>query len=746
MPMLDFPPLLWWGLPLVAAPVLIHLINLLRYRRVRWAAMEFLLASQTKYRTRTMLRQLLLLALRTAAIAGLVLALAQPRWRSAFGGFLGGGGRHLVLLDDSYSMGDLSRGEGGGNRGESAFDRGRSVVERIANDLANAGGRDELSLALFSALAAGTDGPALLLEPGPIGAGDLPRVRDAVARARPSWTACGPVEPLGVATELTNGGTASRTVWIVSDFRSRDWAPDETASAVRRLAESGWMIRLVDCGREPPAAGNLAVTRLEAVGGVPAAGVIVPVEVEVRNDGTAAARDVMVELREDGSARAGLQLSGIPPGGTATTRFDVRFAEPGGHVVEVRLPEDILPADDVATCAVEVAPAVDVLLVCDDPVDSLRRGDALYVSAALAPGSGAPTGLRPRVEPATALAALDLEAFDVIWILDPERLDARGIAALERHVRSGGGAVFFCGPRTTAAEVNRTLHRDGDGLFPVPLAGPVEVLPASGPEPVPDVAVTDHPVVAVLAGQRNPLLDAVRIDRVLAVDRSFDESRSPGLRRLLSLRTGGPLVVERPYGQGLVVAVLTTAAPEWNTWARGNPSWVVVMLELQNHLARQRRRPGGLRVGDRFTVPLVPGVDETEVDFLVPPDAAVIRQSAAASGGEGLEASLVMPRPGVCTARWRRVDGTERERVTSVSLDPAEGHLGRIGRSTLEKTLAGLPVRYDSADSLEPAGDAVAGMPLARPVLLGLLAILLLEQFVAWKASYHPQSATRRVA
>ncbi|MFZ4733882.1 MAG: BatA domain-containing protein, partial [Pirellulales bacterium] len=64
MPTFDFTSLLWWGLPLAAAPIIIHLINLLRHRRVEWAAMEFLLASQRKYRTRVLLKQLLLLALR----------------------------------------------------------------------------------------------------------------------------------------------------------------------------------------------------------------------------------------------------------------------------------------------------------------------------------------------------------------------------------------------------------------------------------------------------------------------------------------------------------------------------------------------------------------------------------------------------------------------------------------------------------------------------------------------------------
>ena len=63
MPTFDFPSVLWWGLPVAVAPLLIHLINLLRHRTVDWSAMEFLLASQRKYRTRVLLKQLLLMAI-----------------------------------------------------------------------------------------------------------------------------------------------------------------------------------------------------------------------------------------------------------------------------------------------------------------------------------------------------------------------------------------------------------------------------------------------------------------------------------------------------------------------------------------------------------------------------------------------------------------------------------------------------------------------------------------------------------
>ena len=759
MPTFDFPPLLWWGLPLAAAPVIIHLINLLRHRRVPWAAMEFLLASQRKYRTRVLLRQLLLLALRTAAVLGLVLALAQPRWRQALGGLLGRSATsHLVLLDDSFSMGDRSSGgaadavtdaAGGDTRPATAFDRGRRVIERIAREVAAAPGAHDLAVGLTSTFAADggaappAAGPRLAVERRAVNPGTLQAIRGALAGVAVSAGAAGPRDALAVAASAWPAdAAAARVLWIVSDFRARDWSDaGPAADVLRRLSAEGVELRFVDCAVDAPPAGNLTIERIEVVGGVPAAGVLLPVEVEVRNDAALPARDVVVELREDGGSRPGATLEAIPPGGTATRRFDARFTTAGGHVIEAALPADILPVDDVRRVVVDVVERADVLVIDGDPRGSGAAGDAFYVGTALAPGAGAPTGLAPRVEPPRTLATADLAAFDCIWLLDVERLDAAETAALEAYARAGGGVVFFCGPRTRAEVVNRTLYRDGEGVFPVPLAGPVDLLPVpAAATPVPDVVVEDHPVVAVLAGQRNPLVETVRIERFMAVDRGHDEAGA-GVRRLLSLRTGQPLAVERACGEGLVIAVLSTAAPTWNNWARGNPSWVVVLLEMESHLARARRRAATLTVGDAVTVRLEPGVDEIDVDFLVPPDGAVIRQTAASGTAAVLEARV--PRAaaaGVYEARWRRLDGTERSRSFAVNVDPAEGRLERAGRERLDRALAGVPFHYDRADALETASGSMGGTSLAVPLLLGLVGLLLVEQCVAYTAGYHPLS------
>src|SRR2546421_1327394 len=92
------------GSAVVSAPVIIHLINRMRFRRLRWAAMEFLLKAQKRNRRRLIIEQLILLALRCLLVALVGLLVAR------FVGFAFAQGArpalHLVLLDDTLSMND----------------------------------------------------------------------------------------------------------------------------------------------------------------------------------------------------------------------------------------------------------------------------------------------------------------------------------------------------------------------------------------------------------------------------------------------------------------------------------------------------------------------------------------------------------------------------------------------------------------------------------------------------------------
>src|SRR4051812_50102389 len=102
-----------WGLPLLLAPIIIHLVNRMRHRTVHWAAMQFLLQATQSSTSHAKLRQFLILALRVLAVVALVFFLARP----LAGGWVGWGlapapGSVFLLLGRGASM--EARGGGGG--------------------------------------------------------------------------------------------------------------------------------------------------------------------------------------------------------------------------------------------------------------------------------------------------------------------------------------------------------------------------------------------------------------------------------------------------------------------------------------------------------------------------------------------------------------------------------------------------------------------------------------------------------
>src|SRR5438034_11157722 len=91
------------GVALISAPIIIHLINRMRFKRIRWAAMEFLLKAQKRTRRRLIIEQLLLLALRCFLI-GLVGLLVSRFIGCSDTGLGGKPNLHVVLVDDPLSM------------------------------------------------------------------------------------------------------------------------------------------------------------------------------------------------------------------------------------------------------------------------------------------------------------------------------------------------------------------------------------------------------------------------------------------------------------------------------------------------------------------------------------------------------------------------------------------------------------------------------------------------------------------
>lgn len=198
-------PLLLAALPIAALPILIHLINQRRFQTIRWAAMIFLLAANRMSRGYARLRQWLILAFRTLAILGLIVAISRPLSRGWLG--LAAGGRAdttIILLDRSPSMSEQGRGTT-----DSKLQTGRS---QLANSLGLLGS------ARWVLIESTTNEPREIESPS-----DLLRLPDT----EPASAAADVPSMLQSARDYIRENKTGRTeIWICSDIRQNDWNAD----------------------------------------------------------------------------------------------------------------------------------------------------------------------------------------------------------------------------------------------------------------------------------------------------------------------------------------------------------------------------------------------------------------------------------------------------------------------------------------------------------------------------------------
>src|SRR3972149_2264783 len=115
-------PVFLFGLAAASLPILIHLLNRRRLKRIRFPAVRFILLSQKRISRSYRLRHWLLLALRTLAVVLLVLLLANPIFHAG-----GGPVAAVVILDNSLSM----RWSGDGNGFKQAKEAARLLISAL---------------------------------------------------------------------------------------------------------------------------------------------------------------------------------------------------------------------------------------------------------------------------------------------------------------------------------------------------------------------------------------------------------------------------------------------------------------------------------------------------------------------------------------------------------------------------------------------------------------------------------------
>jgi len=234
-------PFILFALPLIALPILIHLINQNRHKTIPWAATMFLLQAKRMARGMARLRYILIMAARMLALAGLIFAISRPM----SGGWLGlttSGAPEMtvVILDRSVSMEEEDPTTGQSKR--------ETALEKLSGALKDLGRNTRIAL-FDSATGERHDlasSDALT---------ELPEVASTATHADiPAL--------MQEATEYILTNEAGRTdVWICSDLRQSDWNPSGGRwESVREQLRNRDGVRLYLLAYQDLAPDNLSVS------------------------------------------------------------------------------------------------------------------------------------------------------------------------------------------------------------------------------------------------------------------------------------------------------------------------------------------------------------------------------------------------------------------------------------------------------------------------------------------------------
>jgi hypothetical protein len=716
------PSMLGW-LAAAAAPLLIHLWSRRRYEEMPWAAMRYLLAAVKTARRRTRLEQWLLLLVRTAIIATVVLAAAEPYLELGTVPFVPGVRTHrLLVIDGSYSMG-YRPGE------TSRFEAAKQLAARIVEESDQG---DGFSLVLMADPArAVVDEPSL--DPADFIA-ELQALRlSHTAADLAGAAAC--AERLLAGTARRNPKLARQEVYLLSDLGRVSWDPQRLGQKAagqiqRRFAKIAQMatLTLIDLGQDD--AGNLAVTGAAAAQTFAVRGRNIEIRGELRNFSRSPA-SARVQLLADGH-RAAEETVNLDPGGQAAVSFSHRFETPGNHVLEIAAPGDRLEIDNHRWIALAVRPAVRVLCVNGQP--SGPKGSATdYLATALAPaGDGMPAaGIQPEVVAESLLVETDLGRYDCVFLVNVAQFTRGEGLVLDNYLKSGGGVVFFLGDRVRPEQYNQILGGMAPGAF--------DILPARlQPAPVEKRQMLNpleyrHPIIEVFRGQERAGLLATPVEKHFPLEVPAESASQV----VLALDDGTPLVVERPVHRGRVILIGTSADTAWTPMPL-LPSYVPIIQEILAYAVAQRQQRRNVLVGESIGAALTRFQANGLITIKTPDGRSETAPLDAAGGVAGWNFASTDP-SGIYMAFH---DGeAETPELFAVNVDPKESDLAKLSEMELRRgVLADVPFQLHGDGhrlATQHAGVTTRSGGLAKPLLYLLLGLLLLETYLARRFGHH---------
>lgn len=531
-----------WAMAAIALPVIAHLLNRSGSQRVILPTARFLALAQAQRGRRLRLSQWLVLLLRIAMVALIVLAFARPGWRAGKREPSSASGREVVIILDASAS--LSRAADGGDLFAKAVNHGGEILDGLDAE------HDRAALVV-----AGVTIESAL----PRLSSNFTALRGALAAARVSVGSANLAEALRIAARLPGAGEPSlqrahpRRLILITDAQ---------ATQLRDLQGLAPDIASCDLSIESIAAdadaGNLAIISLALSPARPTAGQPFTISADVANHGSRPATiQVQCELQPAPPLPLRPALVTIAPDAIATVSFACEVDQAGPMQVRLSLPPDALDVDNTILATAMIRQTARVLLLSRDSNQPLST--VSYLAAALNPDGQSPYAVTTADPSHAGVESIDWNNLDAAILCEAGRVPLDWLTRLDRFARDGGGLWWFIDSLESAAatDVFASIESDAPGL-PLQvrqlLAQPAQEQWGSADPLHPALSSFDGPALGALIGVRH-----LRLTNVGAV---------PGAAVLIRAGDGAPVVAVRTIGRGRALAFNGSIAHDATTLTR----------------------------------------------------------------------------------------------------------------------------------------------------------------------------------
>ncbi len=716
--------------------MIIHLYRGRQRDVVPWGAMRFLDQATTKGRSVQRLEELLLMLLRVAIVAALVLALAQPMLQSTLFGTAVD--REVVLvLDNSLSTA----------RTLNEVSTNDELIEQAVEYVEGLSTGDTVHVLL----AAG-GGQWLTAEGVPAASAGKRQLTSLLQAVEPTQGTANMLDCLQTAVNLEpQGNPSSRQVVVFSDEQALSWHLGSTGEwqqlgAAREQASVPTAIQVVTSQADTTAMKNLAVIGVEAARELVRPKESVELVAQVRNFGESASEATETEWLVADQVFATSELRSLAPGESTRVSAKLRQDEAGNFAVSCRLvvddkneADDQIALDNSDSVVIEVSDQLPILVVRSQAdEESTKRAEDLFTAALGYDGEQVQdwhSVYQPELATVDQLSSLPLSKYRAVVLLNLSELTAEAQEQLQTFVRSGGGLWVALGDLVQRKAFNRYWYDDGGGMSPISLDSLVTVEDTNKPAGVIHPPDPDHPATSQLANTTQLDIDQARLTEYWQFARANDSERDTW--KLLESGDGNPLVVENLVGQGRVLIQAFPLGLGWTNLPQLK-SYVVMVQDWLDYLTAPAMARFNLKPGNAIAAPW-PAEADSATAILATPAGKQVQLASAGSDASGMVRYSQTQLPGLYQLTFES-GGTDTTLPFHVSRDPQESEWQPLNSEAREKLvqLAGVQFEGQQATATKSATN-VEPRPRAEPIwgvlLLALVGLLVGEQLLAnWLA------------